>query len=150
MAFSSLDEILAFAVAREIEAAVFYADLAGKARTEPMRVLLRELEAEEKQHRILLEKYRAGSPVPAPGASVPDLGLTEAADGEPLDPAASAQDALIVAARKEAAAADLYGRLAAAAGDAEARKMFEYLVQQELRHKFRLESEYEARVLTED
>jgi len=150
MAFSSLDEILAFAVAREIEAAAFYADQAGKARSEPLRALLRELEAEERQHKLLLEKYRAGSPVPAPGEPVPDMGLTATAEGEPLDPAASVQDALIVAARKEAAAADLYGRLAAAAAEAAAREMFEYLVQQELRHKFRLESEYEARVLTED
>jgi rubrerythrin len=150
MAFSSLDEILAFAVSREVEAAAFYADLAGKARTAPLRALLNELEEEERQHKLLLEKYRAGSPVPAPGVPVPDMGLTAAAGGESFDPAASVQDALIVAARKEAAAADLYGRLAAAAADSAAREMFEFLVRQELRHKFRLESEYEARVLTED
>ena len=150
MAFSSLDEILAFAVAREIEAAAFYAELAGKARFEAQRALLRELEAEERQHRLLLEKYRAGCLLPPPGAPVPDMGLTASAGGEVFDPAASAQDALIVAARKEAAAADLYGRLAATAADSAAREMFEFLVRQELRHKFRLESEYEARVLTED
>ena len=150
MAFSSLDEILAFAVSREIEAAAFYADLAGKARTEPMRVLLRELGAEEKQHRVLLEKYRAGCPLPPPGSPVPDMGLTAPAGGEEFDPAASAQDALIVAARREAEAADLYGRLAASTADSAAREIFTFLVRQELQHKFRLESEYEARVLTED
>lgn len=149
MVFSSLDEILAFAVAREVEAAAFYADLAGKAASEALRALLRELEEEERRHKVLLEKYRAGSPLPPPGAPVPDMGLTAAADGDTLDAAASVQDALIVAARKEAAAADLYGRLAAAA-DAPAREMFEFLVRQELGHKLRLESEYEARVLKEN
>jgi rubrerythrin len=150
MAFSSLDEILAFAISREVEAAAFYADLAGRARTEPLRVLLRELEEEERRHKVLLEKYQAGAPLPSSGVPVPDMGLTGGMIDEAVDPAATLQDALIVAARKEARAADLYERLAAAAADSEARELFEFLVQQELRHKFRLENEYEAQVLSED
>ena len=149
MAFSSLDEILAFAVLREQEAADLYAGLAAAARTEPLRVLLRELEAEERRHKILLEKYRAGMPVFSGGPSVTDLGLTDAAVEEPPGPDDSVQDVLIRAARKEAQAADLYGRLAAAVSDAAARGLFELLLREELRHKFRLESEYEARILKE-
>jgi len=148
--FSSLDEILAFAIVREEEAAALYAEMAAKARTEPLRLLLRELEAEERRHKLLLEKYRAGAAVPPAGAPVPDLGLTDALTEETPGPDASAQDVLIMAARKEARAADLYGRLAAAAADSEARSLFEYLVRQELRHKFRLENEYESHVLAED
>ena len=150
MAFSSLDEILAFAIVWEEEAAALYAGLAGKARPEPLRILLRELEAEERQHKLLLEKYRAGAPVPPAGAPVPDLGLTDALTEESPGPDDSVQDVLIIAARKEARAADLYGRLASAAPDPDARGLFEFLVRQELRHKFRLENEYEAHVLTED
>lgn len=150
MAFSSLDEILAFAISKEVEAAAFYAELAGQARIEPLRVLLRELEEEERRHKVLLEKYRTGAPLPSSGVPVPDMGLTGGMIEETVDPAASLQDALIAAARKEARAADLYGRLAAAASDSAARALFEFLVRQELRHKFRLENEYEAHVLSED
>lgn len=150
MAFSSLDEILAFAIVREEEAAALYAEMVGKAGTEPLRVLLRDLEAEERRHKVLLEKYRAGAPVPPAGIPVPDLGLTDGLTAESVGPDGSAQDVLIIAARKEARAADLYGRLAAAAADSEARNLFEFLVRQELRHKFRLENEYESRVLPED
>ena len=150
MAFSSLDEILAFAVVREEEAAALYAEMAGKAGTDSLRVLLGDLEAEERRHKVLLEKLRAGAPVPSVGSPVPDLGLTDGLTAESAEPAGSAQDVLIIAARKEARAADLYGRLAAAAADSEARNLFEYLVRQELRHKFRLENEYESRVLPED
>jgi rubrerythrin len=149
VAFSSLDEILAFAVAREVEAAAFYGDLAGRARTESLRVFLQGFEEEELRHKVLLEMYRAGAPVPPPGTPVPDMGMTATAADECYDPAASVQDALIVAVRKESRAIDLYGRLAAAAADSESRKLFEFLTRQEMLHKFRLENEYEAHVLSE-
>jgi rubrerythrin len=150
VAFSCLDDVLAFAIVREEEAARLYHDMACQARTEPLRILLKELEVEEGRHKILLEKFRAGKPVPRAGVRVPDLGLTDALTADSSGPDGSAQDLLIIAAQKEARSVDLYGRLAAAAGDDEMRSLFEYLAGQELRHKFRLENEYEARILTED
>lgn len=150
MSFLSLDEALAFAIVREEEAAVLYRNMAADARTLPLRILLGELEAEERRHKALLEKFRAGAPVPPAGKAVPNLGLTDAATADSSGPDGTAQDILILAAQKEARAADLYGRLAAAAVNDEMRSLFEHLAGQELRHKFRLENEYEARVLTED
>ncbi len=150
MGFSSLDEVLAFAIGREEEAAILYRGLAGEVRTEPLRLMLGELEAEERAHKALLEKFRAGLPIPAPGAKAPNLGLTDALAVEPSGPESSAQAILILAARKEARAAELYGRLAAAATGDEMRSLFDYLAGQELRHKFRLENEYETHVLKED
>jgi rubrerythrin len=150
VAFPSLDAVLAFAIAREEEAAVLYRTMAAEARTVPLRLMLGELEAEERKHKSLLEKFRAGAPVPPPGAKAPNLGLTDALTADSSGPDGSAQDVLILAAQKEARAADLYGRLAAAASTDEMRSLFDYLAGQELRHKFRLENEYEARVLTED
>ncbi|MBN1938624.1 MAG: hypothetical protein JW843_03495 [Candidatus Aminicenantes bacterium] len=150
MAFSSLDDVLAFAIEREEEAAALYRSVAAEARTESLRLLLGDLEAEERAHKALLEKFRAGAAVPSAGSKVLDLKLTDALAADSADPAGSAQDVLILAARKEARAAELYARLAASASTDEMRSLFDYLAGQELRHKFRLENEYEAHVLKED
>jgi rubrerythrin len=150
VAFASLDGVLEFASIREEEAARFYAEGAAGARTESLRALLLELESEERRHKTLLEKFRAGRAVPLDGDSVPDLGLTDALVEEPLGPDGTAQDVLIIAARREARAAELYARLAAAAATEEEKALFEYLVRQERNHKLRLENEYEARILSED
>jgi rubrerythrin len=150
VAFASLDDVLEFASAREGEAARFYAEGAAAARTESLRALLLELESEERRHKTLLDKFRAGRAVPLAGGPIADLGLTDALVEEPLGPEGTAQDVLIIAARREARAAELYARLAAVAATAEEKKMFEYLVRQERSHKLRLENEYEARVLSED
>ena len=152
VAFSTLDEAVSFAAFREEEAARFYAAAAAAARTESHRILLRDLESDELRHKALLEKLRTERPASLPVAAspVPDLGLTDDLVEEPIGPDSDAQDILIFAARKEARAADLYRRLSSAASVPEEKKLFEYLVRQELGHKLRLESEYEARILSED
>jgi rubrerythrin len=150
VAFASKDEILEFASVREDEAARFYAEGAAAARTEILRALFLDLEAEERRHKALLEKFRSGRAVPLAGGRVPDMGLTDALVEEPFDPEGTAQDILILAARREARAADLYGRLSSLAANAEEKNLFEYLIRQERSHKLRLENEYEALILSEN
>jgi len=149
MAFASVDDILTFALGKEEAAARMYHDLAGRVRTESVRILLTELEGEERNHAKLIIELRAGRAFVFKAGKVPDLGLTDGLTEEPLDDKSSFQDILIVAAKKEAQAVDLYARLAGEAANPAHRDLFEFLAGQEKRHKLRLEQEYESRVLPE-
>lgn len=146
----NFESIIAFAAAREEEAAEGYADMMASAETPGLRELFRELRDEERGHKKLLEGLDpAGADFVEP-ASVEDLGLTDGLQAEPPHPEMSFQDALIFAARKEERASRLYAGLAARARRAEDRKLFEHLAVQEKLHKLKLETEYDRRVLTED
>jgi len=149
MVFASPDDILAFALDREEAAVRMYHDLAGRAEAEPLRAFLAELEAEERHHAERIADLRAGRTFVFKSGRVPDLGLTDGLVDEPLDAQSTFQDILIAAAKKEAEAVALYTRLAEEAGSPAHRELFEFLAGQEQRHKFRLEQEYESRVLTE-
>ena len=146
----NFEGIIAFAVAREEEAAAGYADMMTAAETPGLKELFRELRDEERDHKRLLEgldPVGAGFLEPL---AVEDLGITDGLKAEPPHPDMSFQDALIFAARKEERAARFYAGLAAGAGRAEDRKLFEFLAGREKLHKLKIETEYDKRVLAED
>jgi rubrerythrin len=148
--FRSIDDILAFAIAGEKEAAQGYVDLAGQAHSESARAFLLDFWNEELLHARLLEGLdREALPAPDPGAGR-DLHISDYIVDEPLGEDPSFQDMLIFAAKKEAKAVALYKRLGAHASDPAHQKLFEFLVGQEMAHKLRLEQEYETHVLPED
>jgi rubrerythrin len=57
------------------------------------------------------------------------------------------QDLLILAAKKEQKAVDLYADMERKVTETELKKLFQFLVQEEKTHKLRLEEEYEKHVL---
>ena len=142
--------VLTFAIGREIDAAEGYAWLAELASTPGLQELFLDLEREEKKHRALLEGLSADGAAPAAFGPVPDLGLTDTLPPESPGPDMTFQDALVFAAKKEAAAIALYGGLARAAGTRALRDLFEFLTNQERIHKLRLEDEYERQFLPEN
>jgi rubrerythrin len=146
----NFEGIIAFAIAREEEAAAGYADMMASAETPGLKELFRELRDEEKDHKRLLEGLDPAGIGSLEPPAVEDLGITDGLKAEPPHPDMSFQDALIFAARKEEQAARLYSGLAAKAGRAEVRALFEFLAGREKLHKLRLETLYEKRVLTED
>ena len=145
-----LDEVFAFAIEREEQAAELYAKLREKATGQTLKTLAEELRLQELQHkRILLELKTAGRAPDAPGFVV-DLGVSDHTVDEPLRPDMTVPELLLFAAKKEQQAALLYEGLAGRATSGSERRTFEFLAAQEKTHKLRLESEYEANVLTEN
>lgn len=151
--FRTAADIFRFAIAREEEAAASYAALAEDAPTAGLRDMLLDLRADEAEHKRRLEALAsaaaAGAPLPGLGP-VEDLGLSDAVPDPDMNEAATMQDLLIHAARKEARAAALYAELAARAADPEARSLFVLLAAQERVHKLKLETAYERHVLIEN
>jgi len=148
--FKSVGDILDFAIRREEEAARSYAEMKGQALPGGLKVMLGELEAEELNHKKLLEDIRrSGIDVADPGSAA-DLKISDYLLSEAPGPDMTIQDLLIFAAKKEEKAAALYDELAGKVRRPGHRKLFQFLRSQEKAHKLRLESEYEKFVLEEN
>lgn len=147
---ATIDDILKFAVDREIEAAARYGRLSEMARTPGLRELLLSLRAEEENHRRLLEDLSREDVAALSPAQVPDLQIIDGLADEAPDGDMSLQELLIFAARKEKEAAELYEGLARAASEDAPRRLFEFLAGQERSHKLKIEDEYERLVLQEN
>jgi rubrerythrin len=148
--FGSLAAVLEFAIRREVEAAESYGRLAERSRQPPAKTLLLDLQNQEKRHEEILRDLADGRLVPLFHRDVPDLKLSDYTVDEPIDSESSLQDLLLFAAKKEAKAEALYTELRAWVTEPEHRRLFDFLIQEEREHKFRLEKEYERYVLEEN
>jgi len=149
--FGSVNEVLDFAIAREIEASEFYTALAGRMDSPAMRQAFLDFAREEQGHRARLEAVKRGEYSFGSGAKrVQGLGLAEyLVEGKFLDDMTYAE-ALVLAMKKEKAAFRLYMDLAEAAESEGLRSLFLSLADQEAKHKLRFEIEYDDHVLKED
>jgi rubrerythrin len=147
--FGSVDEILDFAIEREIEANEFYTELAKKMDNPAMRKVFEDFATEEMGHKFKLEAVKAGE-YTIKDEQAQTLGIADyVVAGEPA-PDMSYADALVLAMKKEKVAYRLYLDLASVSEAEELTDIFLALAQQEARHKLRFEIEYDDVVLKED
>ena len=149
--FSSVEEILDFAIEREIEANKFYTELAEQMDRSEMRKVFEDFAKEELNHKAKLEAVKqAGFIISSGQKEVPGLGISDyVVDVEPK-PDMSYADTLVVAMKKEKAAFRLYLDLATVAEDEELINLFLSLANEEAKHKLRFEVEYDDVILKED
>jgi rubrerythrin len=140
--FESVDEILDFAIGREIEAIRLYIDLAKKVEKPEMQKVLKGFAMEEQEHRIKLEDAKAIGFV-LKEEEVGNLGIADDIEGGEFQPDMSYADILIMAMKKENVSVQLYTDLAKMAQDEEMKDMFLQLAQEEAEHKLRFEMEYD-------
>jgi len=146
--FESVEEILDFAIAREVESNRFYTDLAARVERTAMRKVFEDFAKEELGHKAKLEAVKRGE-YEVKQAEVASLGMADyLVDVEPTADI-SYQDALVVAMKKEKAAYRLYLDLAVIAEAEELTDLFLSLAQEEAKHKLRFEIEYDDEVLKE-
>jgi rubrerythrin len=149
--FESIDEILDFAIANEIEANQFYLELAAKMDVPAMKRVFEEFAQEEEGHRAKLEAVKRGSwQLDGMKERIENMGLADyLVDIEPTADMSYA-DALVLAMKKEKAAYRLYIDLADRAEADDIKNLFLSLAAEEARHKLRFEIEYDDVVLKED
>ena len=146
--FESAEEILEFAIEREVESHEFYMRLAESVERPLMRKVFEDFAAEELGHKAKLEAAKRGQ-VLLGQPQVQSLGIADyLTDVEPKAEM-SYQDALVLAMKKEKAAYRLYLDLAAIAEAEELTDMFLSLAQEEAKHKLRFEIEYDDEILKE-
>ena len=142
MDFNTIDEILDFAIGREIEAIQLYKDLAVKIDKPEMRKVLIDFIREEQEHKIKLEDVKAGGIVLS-DEEVGSLDIADDIEGGEVRPDMSYADILVFAMKKENVSVQLYTDLAKVVQDEELKDMFMWLVQEEAEHKLRFEMEYD-------
>jgi rubrerythrin len=150
MDLKSFGEIIEFAISREEAAIKVYGDMSEQAQSSGLKELLLELQGEEKNHKELLENISDAQIQAFEIKEVPDLKISDYLTDEKPKEDITFQKLLVFAAKKEQEAVDLYSNLEQNADDAELKKLFQFLVQQEKNHKLKLETEYEKRVLADD
>jgi len=148
--FESYDDVLAFAITKEAEAAALYRHWATRTTQPAMRAALEQFAGEEDGHRVRLESLRVVG-FPASSAHVaPELGLADTLKGRAPGPDLDYQDLLIMAIRAEQAAYDLYTGLAGVTEDPGVRELLRALARDEAQHRLRFENEYEQEYLREN
>ena len=150
MDLRNYQDIIEFAISREEAAIDAYGDMSEKTKTPGLRELLLELQEEEKNHKKLLEDISEEQIASFNSEEVIDLKISDFLTEEPPSEDMTFQDLLILAAKKEQEAVELYSKLRDDSGNEELKKLFEFLITQEKSHKLKLEKEYEKHVLGDD
>jgi len=138
-----------FAIQKEEEAAAFYEFAGRKTENSASKKMFEELKTEEEKHKKLLEGLNIGHVPLLRIKTIPDLKIGNYLVDIELTPDANYQQILVIAIKREEKAQKLYHDLAAECDDDELMKLFQFLAQQESKHKLRLETEYDEYVLVE-
>jgi rubrerythrin len=139
---------LDFAIEKEKEAEAFYKEWAAKVENPAVVALFAELAATEHGHFEMLSHITPEDLPAGLTAEAADLGLSDQLVGIKASPGIGVQEAMVLAMKREEAAAALYDKLARLGG--ETRSLFEALANEERRHKQKLEAEYDEEILTEN
>lgn len=148
--FSSINDILDFAISAEQEAVDFYNQLAENSKTEDMRYVFEDFAREEISHKARLTKIKEEGTFTLESKEIKDLKIADYTVNVKPTPDMSYQDALVLAMNKEKAAFKLYSALARRATDENMRDVFVSLAQEESKHKLRFEIEYDEYILREN
>jgi len=141
--YESDNEILEFAISREIEAFQFYTALAERMERPQMRKIFEELAKEELEHkaRLELEIIKTGHAV-ATGSQ--DLAADDYHIEGEFQFDMGMQQLLQMSIEKEKAAFELYVGLAGKVDDENSRETLLALAEEEVKHKMRFEYEYDV------
>lgn len=138
------EEILQFAIGREVEANQFYLALAERVKAAQMRKVFEDLAQEELEHKakLELEVMKTGRVLPADQKITIPAHEYIVSDGElALD--MDYKDMLMLGMEKEEAAFRTYINLIPNVDDEESREVLLALAEEEVRHKIRFETEYD-------
>jgi len=150
MEFHAFEEVIQFALEREKEAVSFYRDCSEISKRSGMKQAFLEMADEEKKHVRLLENFKPGDIQKVVIKNIPNLKVSDYMVDIPFSEKMGYQDLLILAMKKEESAYNLYTSLAATRDDPDLQKLFQMLAQEELKHKNRLEKEYDDVVYGEN
>ena len=145
MNFKSVDEILQFAIDREKEAVKFYASLGQEAPSEALKQTFIDFSKEEQKHVTLLSDISGNKAMidSYELKKIPDLKISNYMVDTKYEKGMPMPDVLKLAMKREEKSVKLYQILGDKTDNADAKKLFQILVQEESKHKLGLESMYD-------
>lgn len=150
MDLKNFDEVINFAIEREIEAYEFYDKAREMAFGDAAKMMLTEFAGEERRHREILEKVKKEGVKDYQIKSVPNLKIAEYLIDIPFKPDMPISDIIHLALKREQKSYQLYNDLATQVDDAGLQKTFTILATEELKHKNKFEIMYDEQVLSEN
>ncbi|MBM3403283.1 MAG: rubrerythrin [Bacteroidetes bacterium] len=150
-AFTSITDILQFAIGQEQEAVDFYLSLSGQAKSDDMKEVFNSFAKEEMTHKSRLTNILETGISDLPVEKIADLKIVDYLVKEEGDKSSMTySDALILAMKKEKSAFKLYMALYERVSDPGMKQLFLSLAMEESKHKLRFELEYDDVVLREN
>lgn len=149
MELNTLDDIIEFALEREDASYRLYLNAAKKSTNSSARKIFEELAEQEKGHKKILFNLDKEKISSYKFKKVPDLGISQYLVDLTYDDSMNYQEVLIFAMKNEEKAARFYREAEQMTDDPDLKKLMGMLANEEEKHKFRLESLYEEKVLTE-
>jgi rubrerythrin len=149
MDLNNFQEVVTFAIRKEAEAYNLYTTYGQKVKDPGAKVMFEELAKEEKRHREILEGVEKKDVGEYKLEKIPDLKIADFIDDQEFHPDMDFPSALRLAIKREEHAFKMYHHMAEGTDDAELKKLFSVLAQEESKHKLRLESEYDENVMWE-
>jgi len=149
--FSSINDILDFAINNEQSAVDFYNSLALNARNDDMKKVFEGFAREEMGHKAFLMKVKEEGAYQLSVEKIADLKIADYTVKAPSDiKNITYEEALVLAMNREKNTFKLYKKLSERAPNSELRNIFLNLAQEESKHKLRFELEYDEYVLREN
>ncbi len=149
----TLRKALDLAVMMEEQSIQLYTTAMNAVQNPGSKQFLKELMEIEAGHKEKLIEAKNNpekiSEIGSLNSKIPDLGIAEISSEATLSHGADYQQILIFAAQREKDAHDYYINLAGNFKGKRIGEMFEAFAQEEMKHKYRLESEYDEFVLQE-
>jgi len=147
---NNFKEILSFAREKEEEAVKFYQHCATVAGKPAMQQAFLELADEEKRHVKMLTKFDPDKVDRLQLKKIPDLKISDYLVDLEFRPDMDYQELLILAMKREEASFKLYTNMAGDCGNEQLVKLLKLLAQEELRHKNRIQREYDDVILRDN
>ena len=148
--FSSIDEVLDFAMKSEQEAVDFYTALAEKMQNDEMKTVFLQFAQEEVGHKARLQKIKDEQLFDMEVEKVNDLKISDYVVTTKASADMEYADALVLAMKREKASFKLYSKLSERTEQPELKKVFQALAVEESKHKLRFELEYDDYVMREN
>ena len=140
MSFETFDEIMEYAIEKEIEAATFYEEVSRQEIYSGAKDVFEEFAKEERKHQAMLENFSKENIEHYIIEKIPDLKRSDYLVEIPYGPGMPYADILRLAMKREEKALKFYTDFSEKADKEEHKQLFQILAQEEAKHKLKLET----------
>jgi rubrerythrin len=147
MPFNTIQEIIQFAIDKEKDAQTFYRSAASLSHYPGISSLFLELADEEGKHQTLLEQFPDPASLPESSGPILDLKISDYLVDLKFHKEMKYQEVMILAMKNEEKSLKFYQAWEAKVQEPVQKKLFAHLADEEAKHKYRLESIYDEKIL---
>ncbi|MBP1751723.1 MAG: ferritin [Geobacteraceae bacterium] len=149
MEFSTIEDILEFALEKEDASYRLYKSAAKASINLSAKKLFEEMAQQEANHKRFIQQLDREKIERYKSRQAPDLKISEYLVDIPYREDMTYQEILVYSMKSEEKACRLYAEAETMTDDPELKKLFRMLANEEKKHKFYLESLYDDKVLTD-